>query len=542
MGDPVTPYVEQEGSSLLTSLRPAQDAVEIKTKITATASSLALPPHRFTESSTTSSRSAPPIQRAWPQRTVMTAPHSPSRATVEKNNNQPHLPTAHPHNHHPHTHLSTLNRQVSAHSSTFNQRTLESIRTTGLHARRSSTVDDVITELPSSKIPVTPTLDSSIFRRRFSSPSVAGPSPLKVKKSLDQLHSPTSPDRRRPKFTSRLANEPSSHSWLGSSHLAAPSLHAKVNKSDDEREVDDVEKKKAPGQTKRRNWWGTSLSRGRASGVRDAPLISMTPPPSTDPNPGLMGPPLPVPTGLSPPRQSTWSTSPSRIRPTLPSLTPLPQDPNNILPLSLPATPLPSSPVSRNSTPYHTPRPSVHDLTSEFKADYAVPSASSISGRTSTSTNSSMLGWGSCTGRSDSRSSADDDGSPVSGHGKSWWWANHAGSQDVPVSPKLAGPSTLQAPRIIRMASANRFLPTGTRNWAWLLELISGTFGSRSSDSASVTGSSSSRQRLRERERLMSNYPVRKKQSATFSGRVMVFVPTSPWSIVSRRKPSKDPA
>jgi hypothetical protein len=134
------------------------------------------------------------------------------------------------------------------------------------------------------------------------------------------------------------------------------------------------------------------------------------------------------------------------------SLTPLPQDPNNILPLSMPGTPY--------ATPMHTPAISPHPSISDIK-DYighytssssAGPSSNrSPSPRTSISTSASSSYD---PGRSDSSLSGDE--TPFRSAG---WWGRTK-------QPR----STLRAARS-RMISLPP-LPTGTRSWGWLMGLI----------------------------------------------------------------------
>nr|XP_018265892.1 uncharacterized protein I303_02268 [Kwoniella dejecticola CBS 10117]OBR88050.1 hypothetical protein I303_02268 [Kwoniella dejecticola CBS 10117] len=311
----------------------------------------------------------------------------------------------------------------------------------------------------------------------------------------------------------------------------------------------------------------------------------MTPPSANDVR--SMPPPLPLPlnngypsTNVSPPRTSVLPSQAPLASPS--NLHPLPQDPYNILPLSLPASPFVSPSPSRAPTPHQSPHPSLQDLASEYAASANVQPSSSGTGsspRTSISTSSSRYGWG--TGRSDSRSSEEDDlNSPFSpittsssshrpalSFPRSGWWqrsllSSSNNRDDAPVSPKisLSNSNGGSPSRIIRFpVSANKFVPTGTRNWGWLFELLPGfatsTSNPASTDSSvsiirkndSRKNSISAKSRNRERERLMSGHSRGRSDAGDLTSRrksvnqkvlgskwlarVMVFVPTEPWSI-----------
>lgn len=362
--------------------------------------------------------------------------------------------------------------------------------------------------IPTRDYDYTSGVDRGTTRRRLSNPATSGPSSVRAKKqSLDQTRSPTSPRREVASTTG------TSSAWLTGSLVTTTAAEEKLNKSDDEREVDDKDVRRRPTHRKKRHRWGMDDDRDGEGSSRTSSLVSMIPPSTETRNP-YVEPPLPMP---------STSRSPSRTGYSL-TLTPLPQDSNNILPLSLPASPFPSPPVSLYSTPYHTPHPSIPDLSAAYTADFADPSGSSESARTSSST-STRYGW-SGAGRSDSRSSADDDDLPSSGPSRPWWWAqNHA-----PLSPHVAPP--MSSSRLIRLGSSAKLLPTGTRSWGWLLGYISRTFRARSPDLTHRV-----RPRDREKDRLMPGYANRKVQmESKWTRRSMAIVPTAPWSIVSHHR------
>lgn len=162
------------------------------------------------------------------------------------------------------------------------------------------------------------------------------------------------------------------------------------------------------------------------------------------------------------------------------SLTPLPQDPNNILPLSLPGTPY--------ATPMHTPGISPHPSISDIK-DYigqytssssAGPSSNrSPSPRTSISTSASSSYD---PGRSDSSLSGDE--APLRSSG---WWARSN-------QPR----STFRAARS-KMISLPP-LPTGTKSWGWLMSMVPRS-GASSAVKTKTRRFRPRRDTLRERER-----------------------------------------
>ncbi|WWD21953.1 hypothetical protein CI109_106441 [Kwoniella shandongensis] len=330
---------------------------------------------------------------------------------------------------------------------------------------------------------------------------------------------------------------PSALGWLTGNRLALPSVDLKISKSDEEREDEDddedrtetprVAKKHAAGRPKW-DWRMTGLhnngesSSSASSSHTNTPAISMTP--------AFRDVSLPLETGYytSPPRAHT-------------SLQPLPHDPHNILPLSLPSTPFGSPPLSRVPTPHHSPHPSLQDLHGEYAASPIgpQPSGSGSSPRTSISTSSSRLGWGAS--RSDSRSSAEEDDKPSHGpaHHRPTWWTSR-GSIDGPISPKISISNTsVGAPRMLRISSsATKLIPTGTRNWRWLIESVSDVlgFGEGKVDLTPRKGMTA-RQRNRERERLMTGQRGGRKKGenkvmgSKWLARVMLFVPTEPGTI-----------
>ncbi|WVW78866.1 hypothetical protein I302_100829 [Kwoniella bestiolae CBS 10118] len=304
----------------------------------------------------------------------------------------------------------------------------------------------------------------------------------------------------------------------------------------------------------------------------------MTPPCAS--GEGSMSPPLPIHnygynTNTSPPRTSILPSQAPLASPS--NLQPLPQDPYNILPLSLPSSPFVSPSPSRAPTPHQSPHPSLQDLAAEYAASAAAaaavqsqPSGSGSSPRTSISTSSSRYGW--TTGRSDSRSSEEDDYIPplspiTTSHShrptisipRSGWWQrtlSRTNQSDISVSPKISFDSSSN--RIIRFpvpnVSGSKFVPTGTRNWGWLFGLLSSNNNNaQDNGNNGITinrkNSISAKSRNRERDRLMSGHhhsrsngglthgrrkslgPNQKVLGSKWLARVMVFVPTEPWSI-----------
>ncbi|KAK6904137.1 hypothetical protein I203_107652 [Kwoniella mangroviensis CBS 8507] len=425
----------------------------------------------------------------------------------------------------------------------------------------------------------------------------------------------TSPRSRQSSLLKSPPTAPASSSalgWLTGNRLTLPPISNKHSKSDDEREEDEEEeeeeKESQEDQTRivrkdkyrNRDWrmnmsdgglpkYGESSGSGSTSTTSTStPFISMTPPSAN--GIGSMSPPLPVNNGygyttnISPPRTSILPSQAPLASPS--NLQPLPQDPYNILPLSLPSSPFVSPCPSRAPTPGPSPHPSLQDLASEYATAAAAaqiqPSGSGSSPRTSISTSSSRYGW--TTGRSDSRSSEEDDyippHSPITTSHKShrptisiprsgWWQRTLSRSidNDTSVSPKINfdTPSSSSSSRIIRFpiptVSASKFVPTGTRNWGWLFELIQDkiSFTSSNQNTSNNNGggvtinrknSISAKSRNRERDRLMSGHshtrsnggltmnarrkslgPNQKVWGSKWLVRIMVFVPTEPWSI-----------
>ncbi|WVQ83825.1 hypothetical protein IAT38_005969 [Cryptococcus sp. DSM 104549] len=447
--------------------------------------------------------------------------------------------------------------------------------------------------------PITPTQENGhvgITRRRPSL-SLASSSPRR-QNSQDQAHPHAhghshghGHSRVRSPTGSSYGSVSSGFGWLTGSKLTLPPGDSKASKSDDEREEDDTETDgdgdghddqkryrthaQAHGHAKKysggHKWdWMMGAKNAEASGSTSSGAGAVVGPSTTTPaigvtpvaDPPLIAAPYPV-AGFSPPRQ-----------PILPSqaplgaasgmggggLQPLPQDPHNILPLSLPSTPFTTPPISRVPSPQHSPHPSIPDFSpimpnashpATHGAHASGPSGSGSSPRTSISTSSSRIGW--AAGRSDSRSSADDDDLPPLGLGNpiphgwhrsvSWW---HRADSTSPVSPKItvSGPNTSGAPRIMRLgsATAGRLIPTGTRRWGWLFEMVGDLFqgmgGGGGEGSPRKGGAGKRGARERERERLMGGGGGRQRRrgdkkvlGSKWLARVMVFVPTEPWSI-----------
>ena len=288
----------------------------------------------------------------------------------------------------------------------------------------------------------------------------------------------------------------------------------KINKSDDEREdySDDGGRQAGGYLGKRKKWLEMPTE-------NEPPRISMTPPSAVTEQ-------MPFPAPVT-----AYSLQPSPLSAPL-GLPPLPQDPNNILPLSLPGTPLPSPPISRHTTPFHTPHPSFPDLQAEYalSTTSAGPSGSSGSPRTSISTSSSRAGWSHNMRSSDSRSSEEDEAASYDQHHprQSWWWNN--ANHDVPVSPKILTP-----PSSSGRALRGKFVPTGTRNWGWVYETWCGVTG-RSAE-VGRGGKRPRYTRNREKDRLMAGYTKRRSDTVLGSkllAKLVMFLPTTPTSIVSR--------
>lgn len=224
-------------------------------------------------------------------------------------------------------------------------------------------------------------------------------------------------------------------------------------------------------------------------------------------------------------QSSTLSNRPSF---TNMSLTPLPQDPNNILPLSLPTTPY--------ATPLQTPGISPHPSMSDIK-DYIghyIPSGSSSSAsagpssssnrspspRTSISTSTESSYDPS---RSDSRSSiSGDEAAPVLR--SAGWWARTG-------QPR----NTLRAARS-KMISLPP-IPTGTRSWGWLMSLLPIREPSASTAKTKTRRFRTRRDTMRERERERLIGKVKQRESITgiyAVDRSLESLPAKPMTIVSR--------
>ncbi|KAL1408487.1 hypothetical protein Q8F55_005299 [Vanrija albida] len=142
------------------------------------------------------------------------------------------------------------------------------------------------------------------------------------------------------------------------------------------------------------------------------------------------------------PRRKHWPSISDTAAMASTSTDPLPQDPNNLLPLSTPRTPLASpSAVSDAATDYI-------GFLNASSDDGALPRVSTSSPRTSTSTMSSR--WEQ---RAYSQSSESEDDAPDSPF---WWFRSDDGSSGSRVTSSL-------------LPSVPRILPIGTRHWGWLL-------------------------------------------------------------------------
>lgn len=448
---------------------------------------------------------------------------------------------------------------------------------------------DTVTKVRKSSV-VDRIAGNTIHRRRLSNPAASSNSPKASRNpSIDHLSHTDHPAARSPlspsSSRSRRDSNGSSFNWFNGNRLTLPAHNNKHSKSDDEREddredeyhwVDGRESALASRTTpqapcprqqakKKRAWFGMSSQQSATEDqhsvydMSEAPSISMTPPIDSTMN-SFLSPTAPAQPHLSLSRQSSFmgyipTPSPSN------TFAALPTDPNNILPLTMPPSPMPSPPISLHATPFHTPLPSFHDLPAEFamSASMSGSSASAATGpsaspRTSISTSSSRPGWVSGSGgRSDSRSSGEDNDSPINtsflmsqhGHkrGSSWWWKNLNELEEAPVSPKISGP--MLQPRS-KLGSAARLVPGGTRNWGWVLQLVRDRVGGATPNASSASASSRrdsigkelvrGQGRNREKDRLMAGYGRKRSEKVMGSkwlGRLWAFVPTTPLSIVS---------
>jgi hypothetical protein len=194
------------------------------------------------------------------------------------------------------------------------------------------------------------------------------------------------------------------------------------------------------------------------------------------------------------------------------SLTPLPQDPNNILPLSLPGTPY----ATPSQTPGISPHPSFADI-KDYIGQYTSSSSAGPSSNRSPSPRTSISTSASSSydpGRSDSSLSGDE--APLRSAG---WWARSN-------QPR----STIRAARS-KMISLPP-LPTGTRSWGWLMSMIPRT-GSTSAAKTKTRRFRPRRDTLRERER------GKAKQRESITGiaavdRCLEALPAKAMTIVSR--------
>ncbi|CAD6567355.1 MAG: hypothetical protein TREMPRED_003558 [Tremellales sp. Tagirdzhanova-0007] len=466
-----------------------------------------------------------------PQSLATRVPPGSSRAIVHPQSSNHTIPGSltpiHPRTHPP-SHPSR-SRPPPATSSTLSHR----VNLTNLDCSGPSSTNPSTSFSTSMYSPTTPTREGNVTRRRLSNPPLFGSNVRSPSQTSPHRTSPVdSPPRRRLASITRPSGEPPSFAWLTNNLMPAPALESKYNKSDDERESDDVEKK-VVRHKKRRNWFGVSQSVNGDASVIHPPSISMTPP-SAESQFGIIGPCLPVPSSLSPTQPAApLPFSPISVPLTSPfiaSSTPFPQDLDNVL---LPGSPLPSPPISRYHTPYHTPyqtpRPSSANLFADYNAGPGIQTGQIGSGgspRTSISisSTSSRLGWGSTNGRSASRSSTDDEESPTFGHSRSWWWGN----QEVLGTQKLI--SSLAAPsRPMRLGLARRLLLHGMRRWRRLMGMMILAPGVRRGEDEPLNV----RQWDKHRGKRES---IRKGQTETVRGsigtrRLLAIVPTAPWSI-----------
>ena len=196
-------------------------------------------------------------------------------------------------------------------------------------------------------------------------------------------------------------------------------------------------------------------------------------------------------------------------------LPPLARDPYHILPVSVPSTPRQSPPLSRRSSQILSPRSSFQAESEDFE-----PSGSS--GRTSFSNSSSGR---STTPYSDCRSSSEEDERiPIftHNHTPTSWWNSRLGNKNA-VSPKI-----LHVPHShSRLPTPRRLTSSGTsRDWRWFRELF---VSDAPETSARVVS------RAREREKLILGVTAeRSKEESKWWRRIMLFLPTTPWGLVSR--------
>jgi hypothetical protein len=187
------------------------------------------------------------------------------------------------------------------------------------------------------------------------------------------------------------------------------------------------------------------------------------------------------------------------------SLTPLPQDPNNILPLSLASTPY--------ATPLHTPGISPHPSMSDMKdyiGQYISSSSAGPSSNRSPSPRTSIS-----TSASSNYDSLSGDEIPFRSSG---WWARTE-------RPR----STLRAARS-KMISLPP-IPTGTRSWGWIMGKL------RRTDSNGTVKTKSRRFRPR-RDTLREREKGKSKQRESITGigaidRCLEALPAKAMTIVS---------
>jgi hypothetical protein len=187
------------------------------------------------------------------------------------------------------------------------------------------------------------------------------------------------------------------------------------------------------------------------------------------------------------------------------SLTPLPQDPNNILPLSLASTPY--------ATPLHTPGISPHPSMSDMKdyiGQYISSSSAGPSSNRSPSPRTSIS-----TSASSNYDSLSGDEIPFRSSG---WWARTE-------RPR----STLRAARS-KMISLPP-IPTGTRSWGWIMGKL------RPTDSNGTVKTKSRRFRPR-RDTLREREKGKAKQRESITGigaidRCLEALPAKAMTIVS---------
>ena len=221
------------------------------------------------------------------------------------------------------------------------------------------------------------------------------------------------------------------------------------------------------------------------------------------------------------------------------SLTPLPQDPNNILPLSVPTTPL--------QTPGISPHPSMSDIKDyigSWNPSGSSSSASASAGPSSNRSQSPRTSMSTSTdssydpGRSsDSRSSiSGDEAAPILR--RAGWWARTAQPRST---LRTAQSKMISLPPV---STSTTTTTSSTRSWGnWLMNLLP-----RPSNSTHTTKTKSGGRRfrirrdtMREREKERYFDKVKRRDSVTgaypIERRSWACLPSKPLAIVSRRVP-----